>query len=113
MYAHLLQNRGAERALGVQETVDDVVVVLACEEQTLPVEPVRLPGAQKLFGLAFELGGLLLAVGDEEGWGRVGDVEDGAIPEDLIPTQLELRLQEGVGKGRQVVEAAYRRWRSL
>ena len=81
-------------------------MVLGLEDQTLPFEPVRLPRIQVLLRLALELVGLVLAVGDEQGRGRVRDVEDGAVSEDLIAPQLELRLQEGVGEGREVVEAA-------
>jgi hypothetical protein len=63
----LPQNRGAERALGVEEPVDHFVVVLALEDQTSYFETSRPPRVQVLLRLALELVGLVVAVGDEKG----------------------------------------------
>ena len=74
--------------------------------QAFAGEAVALPSREEILGLALELVRLVLAVGHEQRRGLVGEVEDGAVPPDLVPRQLHLRLQEGVGERREVEEAA-------
>ena len=68
-------------------------MVLVGEDEVLAWEILRLPRREVVFRLALELVRLVAAVGDDEGRGGVGDVEE-AAEEDIEPPPANL---SGIG----------------
>ncbi len=95
---YLLQDGRTEATVRVEEALDGRVVVGRRLWESSAVETVLLPRGQEILRLAAQFGWLVRAVADQQ-WRRVvGQVANRAIVPDLLPRQLELRLEPRVRK---------------